>query len=361
MANAVNFFRRVDAFWFGKGSPVTLGLLRIFLGLLVFGQLALTLGDFEAWFTEVGFFPTQLINRFLNYPSNLVFAGTPLQFSLPFTIPRMAPLNGVTSYQLTLGVYIGTMILALMFTLGWRTRIVGFLLALGLIAIHYRAVLMIHGGDTLLRLAIIYLAFSQCGKALSLDRLRELRKGTAPTVPAEVPLWPVRLIQYQVALCYFTTVWWKLQGVHWKDGTATWYPSVMDEFHRFPVPDLLERQPFVMLATYGTLLVELGLALFPFFPKYRKTILILGLLMHGYIEWHFNIPLFSYVITSMYIAFYTGDEITAWFQRLGAKLQKRWPLILNSDRSATEVSALNSMGWPIFQSRNPKVGKVELE
>jgi hypothetical protein len=361
MEIAVSWFRRVDAFWFGKGSPVTLGLLRILLGLLVFGQLALTLGDFEAWFTEVGFFPTQLINRFLNYPSNLVFPGTPLQFSLPFTIPRFAPLNGVTSYQLTLAVYVGTMVLALLFTVGWRTRVVGILLALGLISIHYRAVLMIHGGDTLLRLAIIYLAFSQCGKALSLDRLRDLRTGKASAILEDVSLWPQRLIQYQVALCYFTTVWWKLQGVHWKDGTATWYPSVMDEFHRFPVPDLLERQPFVMLATYGTLFVELGLAVFPFIKPYRKTILIMGLLMHGYIEWHFNIPVFSYVITSMYIAFYHGDEISGWFQRLGAKLSRKMPWILNSDRSTAEVAALNTMGWPIFQERAPKTGKVELE
>ena len=52
------FFRKdIDRWWFGKGSPVSLGLFRIAMGLVAFVSLGLALFDFEAWYTEKGFLP----------------------------------------------------------------------------------------------------------------------------------------------------------------------------------------------------------------------------------------------------------------------------------------------------------------
>ena len=49
-----------------------------------------------------------------------------------------------------------------------------------------------------------------------------------------------------------------------------------------------------------------------FFRPLRKYVLIAGILMHGYVEYSMNIPLFSYLMVSTYICFYDGEEISAW-------------------------------------------------
>jgi hypothetical protein len=124
-------------------------------------------------------------------------------------------------------------------------------------------------------------------------------------------------------MVYLFTAWWKFFGTYWLDGTATWYPTQMHEFQRFPLPDFLARQPFVMIETYGTLLLEIALGTLVFWKPARKWVLIGGLLMHGYIEYHFNIPMFAFIICSCYIAFYEGEEVEAWVARLKVKWEAR--------------------------------------
>ena len=98
------------------------------------------------------------------------------------------------------------------------------------------------------------------GAALSVDRWLA---GEAPLlgVPPR-SLWPLRLIQVQVGLLYFFAVWEKLRGETWNDGTAVSYAfgsrtsSGSRSRPSSPTGSLL-----VNLLTYGTLAVELALAL----------------------------------------------------------------------------------------------------
>lgn len=318
-----NLLTRFDAWWFGHQSPVALGLLRLLLGFWAVVGLSLTLVMFDDWYTPDGFVPKTLSDQFLKYDSHRLWPNAPWEFHLPFSIPRFT-LLWTDSAPITLGLYLLTLAAAIAFMLGWRTRIAGLILVMGMISIHTRTPLIIHSGDSLLRLCLIYLVLSPSGAALSLDRRRELKqKGLPPETPFEpVRITGQRLIQYQVALCYLTTVWWKWFGTFWVDGTATFYPSRMHEFSRFPVPEFLERQPFLGLTTYGTLIVEIALGTLFFWKPARKWVLISGLALHAYIEYRFNIPLFALIITSTYIAFYDGDEVERWLakRRWGRKL-----------------------------------------
>lgn len=309
----MNVFKRLDDWWFGSQSPAALCLLRILLGGLCFIGLALTLVVFADFYTPDGFAPNSMIEGYLRYSSDIVWINTPLEFKLPFGVPRFTLLGGEPSGAVTLTVYLTTMLAALFFTLGKWTRAAGAVLLVGLVSVHTRNPLIIHSGDTLLRLCLMYLVFSPCGRMYSLDAL----KSGPQTAPVRVT--GQRLIQYQVAMVYLFTAWWKFFGTFWMDGTATWFPTQMHEFKRFALPTFLERQPFVMMETYGTLLVEVALGTLVFWKPARKWVLISGLLMHAYIEYHFNIPMFAFIICSCYIAFYEGEEVEAWVDRAKAK------------------------------------------
>ena len=163
------FLRRVDTWWFGSESPATLALLRILLGTMAFLSLGLTLFLFQDFYTPDGYAPNAMVDGWLSYQSNVVFSGTALQFHLPFAIPRLTLLGGEPGPGWTLAVYLATMAASVLFALGKWTRISGIVLAVGVISIHTRNPLIIHAGDTLLRICLVYLALSPCGAMYSLD------------------------------------------------------------------------------------------------------------------------------------------------------------------------------------------------
>jgi hypothetical protein len=232
-------------------------------------------------------------------------------------------LAGVTDARVTAGVFALAMVASAMTMVGFATRLSSIALFVLLVTLHHRTPDILHSGDTLLRQMALIVMLAPSGAACSVDRLIGLWKGHAPPVPAPVSLWPQRLVQFQVAVVYLTTVWHKLVGTTWRDGTATWYPAQLSEFQRFPVPDFVDQLPFVALTTYGTLAIEAALGTLVFYKPARKWVLLAGVVLHGAIEYRFNIPLFGWIMVSTYTAFYSGDEVSSWAKRVGDRLA-RW-------------------------------------
>ena len=317
-------FAVVDKWFFAKGSPVTLGVFRVVICSIAFINLAMIAIDFNDWFGENGYVPVEVG---LRYSGDKLYAignakeGLPI-LDLAQPLPRINLLSNVASTEWTAVFYVLTMAAALFAAVGLWTRIMTIALAIGMVTLHHRNLLILHGGDTALRQFLIIIAIAPSGAAVSLDRFIAVWKGKAPAIPEAITMWGQRLVQYQLALLYFTAVWYKWQGSHWRDGTATFYISQLREFNRFWVPEFMERQPVLSITTYGTLFTELALATLVFYKPFRKWVLLAGLAMHGYIEYRFNIPMFAFVVTSGYLCFYDGEETVAWAKRVGQRFKR---------------------------------------
>jgi hypothetical protein len=320
----MDWLKRLDQYWFGYGSPVTLGIVRIFVGFFALANFLMVGIDFDAWFTERGYVPhAYAVVKMPDLGGKMVGAWS--WWSLPFDIPRFSLVNffGLgTSASWMMAVYMITILAAITTTLGLWTRVSSILLALGTVTIHHRNGFILHGGDTVLRVMVLYVALAPSGASCSFDRVLALWRGKASPALPKVSLWPQRLMAYNVALVYLTTFWHKMRGDQWRNGTATWYPARLNEFDRFWVPTFFDNPPMIQFTTYGTLAVELALGTLVFFRSFRKWVLLAGLAMHAYIEYSMNIPLFAFVICSCYVAFYSGEEVADWFRRLGAKMTK---------------------------------------
>lgn len=299
-----------------------MALLRIVVSFLALLNLLLLAFDFWNWYAKDGLMPPALMDQELKFPAQRIFDGWPMQFDLPFQIPRLNLIPSSSPEWWTLTMYIITVISAALFMVGRWTRISGIVLALGMLSLHLRNIYIIHSGDSLLRLIVIYLVFSGAGAAYSLDHKIAMKKGLASATPKLVSVWPQRLVAVQISICYFITGWFKWLGNTWQNGTATWYPSQLHEFDRFPVPGFIERQPFIGITTYGTLLVELSMALLVWYKPWRKWILLGGLSLHAYIEYRFNIPFFALAITAGYIAYFDGHEVARWVDKRFARFKK---------------------------------------
>lgn len=309
----VGIFKALDRYLFGYGSPVTIGLFRALMGTMIFLNLVFIGSFWKDWFSEEGYVPAWMGQVYM-YPS--------VRLNDTLEIPRINLLNGVTDPRITAPFFLLVTVSALFTALGLWTRVSTFILAIGLVSIQHRNAAILHGGDNVMRVMAIYLMLAPSGAACSIDRLVGLWKGTVPRQHEAISLWPQRLIAYNVALLYLTTTWLKYWGNLWVDGTATYYPARLAEFARFPVPAFINDLPMVKVTTYGTLIVEFALGTLVFFRPLRKWVLLTGVMLHLYIDFTMNIPLFSWIMMSTYLSFYEGEEISGWAKRVGARLRK---------------------------------------
>ncbi len=244
---------------------------------------------------------------------------------VPFSIPRINLLEHVTDPKVTLLFYIALVVVTIMTLVGYKTRFSSIAMAVGVVTLQHRNILILHGGDSVQRITALYIALAPSGAACSLDRILDLWKGKQKGPPRRVSLWPQRIIQFNLALIYFTTWWYKMDGNNWRNGTAIWYTSRLKEFYRFPYPDFIRSLAVSRVLSYTTLAIELSLGTLVFYKPARKYVLLGGLLLHATIEYTMNIPLFSVSICSMYICFYEGEEISAWATRVRYWIEDHWP------------------------------------
>jgi uncharacterized membrane protein YphA (DoxX/SURF4 family) len=300
-------FRRLwrawDRFLFKPTSPLPIALYRILFAALVFVNGLFLLPDVATFFGERGVLP-------MDYA--LQYTGTPR-----LNVLAWLPNNDGWLYAF-FAVYLAA---SLCLAVGFLTRISAAIVFISLATLHHRNMVVLNSADTFLRLAAFCLIFSAAGRALSVDRWLRIRWGIEQgRDPPPAPPWAQRLIQIQLAIAYLATVRWKLAGNTWVDGTAVYYATRLQEFIRFPVPYVFDHLWTIKLMTWGTLAVELALALLVWFRDLRYPVLLAGVLLHLGLEYSMNIQLFQWVMVSAYVLFIDPRDLrraTAWLsQRL---------------------------------------------
>ena len=155
------------------------------------------------------------------------------------------------------------------------------------------------------RAVVFCLMWIDTGGIWSLDsRLRRLRSRGAPTdSPPTEPIWPLRLIRFQIALIYLSTGLWKLLNESWRDGSVLYYVVNDNQFHRFP-PFLPRDLDWLwIVGSYATLLWELTFAFLLFHPWTRLVALSFGVAAHTTMWALLEVGSFSFVMLASYLAF----------------------------------------------------------
>jgi hypothetical protein len=201
----------------------------------------------------------------------------------------------------------------ILLTIGFLTRFNSLIVFLCLTSIQQRNLYIIHGGDTFLRVAGFFLIFAPAGAALSVDRTVRIKRGKEDATAVPRSPWAQRMIQFELALLYFVTFCWKVKGAPWLQGTATYYIYHLEELKRFPVPSWLLHPVMLKLEGWFALVLEFSLGVLIWVKEFRYMLLAFGLVLHLYLEYSLNIPLFQWDILSAYVLFIDAPDITrAW-------------------------------------------------
>ncbi|MFB2556161.1 HTTM domain-containing protein [Herbiconiux liangxiaofengii] len=171
--------------------------------------------------------------------------------------------------------YFTLIALVVVFILGFKTRWVTPVLLVFWVGLSTNSTLLTNGGDTLMRIVLVFALFASLSEHFSVDawlRRRAIARGRTPRSfrPRWVPAWTgtwlhntaLILCCYQILLVYLVSSILKLQGQEWLDGTAFYYALVLDEFRVLPgLSDLVTQWSWVIhLGTWMAFGVQL---LFP--------------------------------------------------------------------------------------------------
>ena len=191
---------------------------------------------------------------------------------------------------------------ALALTIGVYPRIQAACLFVWLLSLHHRNNLIWDGEDVLFRIACFLLIFMPTAAAWTLTKPKKL---ASPT-----PIWPLRLLQIQLACLYLSSVLCKLLGDAWLDGTALHYALHLDDFGgRAPwVAGVLEITWILKLATWLVIAAELLLVFGVWIPQMRFPTIVIGLALHLGIELTLNLFLFQWLMILILLTHVRPEE-----------------------------------------------------
>jgi hypothetical protein len=306
------------AFWFTPAPAYTLGLVRIGFGAVVVVWTLTLLPELSRVFGKQGAAP----------------AYAPLDYQW----------SGFEVWSGDRALLIGWTLLllsAIAMTVGWHSRITAVIVFVLIMSFYRRAAYIFNAGDAIITIVALILALSCCGAALSLDQRR--RTGSFWSAQTLAP-WPIRLLQVQLSLIYLVSVQAKLSGgKSWADGSAVFYAWRTDgRWALLPTPEWLSANAILVNAlTWGTLVIELAIAVLVWNRRWRFWVLAAGVVMHVAMMLNMNVGFFSVAMFVLYLAFVPPDAL----QTMPENLKTRW-----RDRGRSSESP---PAQPIDQSAAP--------
>ena len=185
-----------------------------------------------------------------------------------------------------------------MLLVGYKTRIQSVCLFLWIVSLHHRNNLMWEGGDILLRVTLFLMIFMPLGAIWSVDaKLGEEKKAAS--------VWPLRLLQIQLSLLYFSSVGEKLRGQDWLNGHAVYYSShVDDSFGRLINLNFSSEYFWIYQAiTWTVLIIEILLIPGLWIPSLKRIAVCTGVLLHLSLELSMNLFVFEWLMIIILLTF----------------------------------------------------------
>jgi len=277
-------------FWFRDIDVRQYAALRILFGALSASYFVCLLPYSETQFSAAGWLgPWGPIAEFNGGSWSLFFPGSGYQ--------------SVTFADDVLGLGI---IAASVMMIGWHSRVAAGITWMVWVSLWNRNPLLLDGDDAVLKLMAFYLMLAPAGHAWSVD-------ARTHRPPIKVPIWPLRLIQFQIALIYFVSGWVKFYSPEWLDGTILQYVLIHPQYSRWDGWALIGFPPAAKLLALIADSIRWWEVLFPLLLLHARTRLIclaLGVMFHLGLLATMHLRGFPFVMLALYPALLPNGVFT---------------------------------------------------
>jgi hypothetical protein len=299
-----------------------LAALRIAVGVLVLLTLVEYLPVLPRAHSDAGWLPAEVARELMD----------PLHWSA---------LHWISSPAAVVAFGVVGILAALALTIGWRSRTAAWVCLVVVASIHVRNPALLYGGDSLTRVLLFYTALGRCGAVWSVDavvhRVRIAREAVAAdadalhrprrfAAPIAVPVWPLRLLQFQVLVIYTFAGIAKLFGRTWAEGTASWYALVNPIYARFDADAMPLPDGMIAILTAATHVVTWWELLWPVMVVAhawsRRVAMAIGIGVHGGIAVGMQVKWFGIGMLVTYLGF-VAPRTYRWLELRVCRRQRR--------------------------------------
>jgi Vitamin K-dependent gamma-carboxylase len=207
---------------------------------------------------------------------------------------------------------------AFLMAIGWRSRLSACITWLVWVSLWNRNPLLFDGDDAVLKIMCFYLMLSPCGNAWSIDAYLHKK-------PQQVAVWPLRLMQFQIALLYFVSGWVKFHSQEWLDGAVLQYVLIHPHYSRWDGWFIIDNPIISPLLIGLAWFIRWWESLFPVLllnPYTRKLSLIIGILFHVGLLLTMNLRWFAVIMISLYLALIPNNNFLRFDKSFLSKVIK---------------------------------------
>lgn len=356
------FLRSANRFFFAPSDTATFGLIRIAAGLMAFYVHLVYCYDLQELFGKNAWLDHATANAFrLEVPVELPaleWQTKPPDLPPPATReerlhieeyrqkwgydPRVLHAQGqyvwsvyyhITDPQWMMVFHIGVLVVMLLFALGLWTPVTGTLTWLGALCYVNRSHVSLFGMDTMMIIALFYLAagsflLKPSASALSLDRLiwrwRATRQGLKeeehPETTSVSANFAIRMMQIHFCIIYFAAGVSKLLGASWWNGTALWWCMANYEFAPMNQPGYMDfliwlcqhRLVWELVMTFQavyTLTLEVGFPFLVWNRRLRWLMVVLAVFLHTGIAVLMGLTGFGVMMLTLLLSFVPPETV----------------------------------------------------
>jgi hypothetical protein len=295
--------KRLREFWLGQIDMAPVSAFRILFGIQLFNWVWQLYPNLAAFFTDEGILPRRDVL---------------LQYSERITILGML---GQT-WQVAI-VWALALVVAVLLTVGWRSRLMSFLAFVVVSSFSWRDPLILDGSDLVFRLMPLWMTFSDCGARYSLDAMARRERGETTGFGFALP---VRVLELQVAWIYLATGIEKMAGTAWPGGVANWYALQLEHtFGRWWAEPVATNLTLVAISTYWTLFVEHAFIVLAMLPS--KMTRVLAALLAASLQFGIltlmNVGNFPVIMLSTLVLFLPAEWVDRVATRTGSAFRRR--------------------------------------
>lgn len=288
-----------------------LGLMRIGISIVLFGDLIIRSLSIIAFFTDEGVLPIELLKS---------YNWNPYYFSFH-------ALSGELWWQVVLFCVNAACIISLM--IGFKTRFFTFICWAFLVSLQNRNPFILQGGDDLLRLTLLWCMFLPWGQRYSIIKQSSFSNS----------YFSIANIGFVILICsvYFFSALLKTSPEWHNEGTAIYYALSLEQI-RMPLGTLLYQFPLIMklltwLVYYIELIAPLLILIPVFIPKLRIIGIVSIALLHIGIGSTLYVGLF-FIIGLITLLGILPSNTMNWIEQ---KWVKDNTIIINDNKNFTSV------------------------
>lgn len=278
--------------FFEKINIPSLGITRILFGAICLCKIYLLFENRYEYFGVKGYYPYKIWE--INCKKNNHFSFFHYLKPNNFSVDLILFFSTISSFFLTIG---------------FCTEISCFITFCLITSLNNRNQFIFNGGDSLLRIMLFLLIFSNCGFYVSVDNIIYEKN----QLDIFIDPWVVVLMKILLLRVYFEAFFSKLlSSGSWNRGAGLYYSMNTKMANRYDLNPYLNKYAFILL-NYAILSAESLLVLGLLF-NYTSTICVFLLIcMHLLFEIFLRINLFGIIMVACLLLFLKSDTINTFF------------------------------------------------